>query len=100
MKKNIFSLTLAFLVITLAGCYPDGPDYVDEYDIVYTNHDETFAFSGKGTYAMPDSVVKITGNVVNGDPVTFISPTYASIILDRIEKNMTARGYTRVSNQA
>ncbi len=100
MKKNVFSLVLTFLVITLAGCYPDGPEYVDEYDIVYTNHDATFAFGGKGTYSMPDSVVKITGDAVAGDPLVFVSPGYANTILKRIEDNMKNHGYTRVSNQA
>jgi len=97
MKKNLQGIImLVFLSLTMAGCYPDGPDYVDEYDVVYTNYDQDYQFSGKSTYAIPDSVVKITGAAVTGDPVEFVNPAYASIILDRIKQNMTSRGYTLV----
>ena len=97
MKKNVFRVVLLFMVATLAGCYPDGPDYVDEYDIVYTNYNDQYNFSGKLTYAMPDSVVKITGSVIDGEPVEFLNPTYSNLILGQIEANMLSRGYQRVN---
>jgi len=99
MKKNVkYIFAMLFLSLTMAGCYPDGPDYVDEYDIVYTNYDENFIFAGKPTYAMPDSVVKITGAATTGDDIEFVNPVYANIILDRIKANMASRGYTLVGN--
>lgn len=91
---------MLFLSLSIAGCYPGGPDYTDEYDIVYTNYDKEFNFTGKKFYAMPDSVVKITGNVIQGDPVSFIKQSYANVILDRIKSNMASRGYTLVSDTA
>lgn len=96
MKKNVIRMLLLFMVVTLAGCYPDGPDYVDEYDIVYTNYDDQYSFGGKFTYAMPDSVVKITGSVIDGEPVEFLNPTYSSLILNQIRDNMSNRGYQQV----
>jgi Domain of unknown function (DUF4136) len=99
MKKNVFHiLMLLFLATSMAGCYPDGPDSIDEYDIVYTNYDDQFVFSGKPTYAMPDSVVKITGAASTGEPIEFVNQTYGKIICDRIKSNMASRGYTLVNN--
>ena len=97
MKRNLYVLlVLFFLSSTMIGCYPDGPEYVDEYDIVYTNYDDGFSFGGKKTYAMPDSVVKITGSAIEGDPLEFVNQAYANNIIGRLETNMLARGYERV----
>ncbi|HMT28035.1 MAG TPA: DUF4136 domain-containing protein [Bacteroidia bacterium] len=99
MKKNLKSiLAMLFLTLTIAGCYPGGPDYADEYDIVYTNYDKDFNFGGKKFYAMPDSIVKITGDVVQGEPLQFIKQVYANTILNRIKSNMASRGYTLVTD--
>jgi len=46
---------------------------------------------------MPDSVVKITGSAIEGDPLEFVNQVYANNIISRIETNMAARGYERVS---
>ena len=54
-------LTLPFL----SGCYPEGAEYVEELDLVLTNYDDSYDFSSKTTYAMPDSIIKITGDVFN-----------------------------------
>ncbi len=99
MKKNLFKVLLLCIVVTLAGCYPDGPDYVDEYDIVYTNYDDQFNFSGKKTYAMPDSVVKLTGSVIDGGDLEFVNPAYAVTILNQIASNMASRGYQRIPDR-
>lgn len=82
------------------GCYPGGPEYYDEYDIVYTNYDKDFSFSGKNKYAIPDSVVKVTGNAAVGKPIEYVNATYNNIILDRIKANMSALGYTLVTDTA
>lgn len=101
MKKSIVKgALLLFLATSLSGCYPDGPDFVDEFDVVYTNYDENFSFAGKNTYAIPDSVVKITAAATNGDPIEFVKPPYNKIILDRIRANMTSNGYQEVNDPA
>lgn len=91
MKKNV--LILAFVGM-LMGCYPDGADYTEELDIVYSNYDETYNFQSKGTYAMPDEIVLLTGD--ENDPVDYVQDLYAGPILSQIEQNMTALGWTRV----
>ncbi|MHA4844916.1 DUF4136 domain-containing protein [Flavitalea antarctica] len=84
----------------LAGCYPQGPEYTDELDLVYTNYSPEFDFVSKKTYAIPDSVIKITGDVFNdpdgnGKP-SFMTPAYSVPLLAQVNQNMTASGWTRV----
>ena len=93
---------LALLILpALSGCYPKGAEYVEELDLVYTNYDQAFAFSSKQTYAMPDSIIKITGEAFedpdgNGKP-QMVSATYSVPILQQIDQNMAANGWQKVS---
>jgi hypothetical protein len=98
MKRAKLTTLLAAIGLLLFGCYPEGPEYIDEFDLVLTNYDPVFSFTGKNQYAMPDSIVKIDGSVANGDPPAFLSEPVASDILNRIETNMTSHGYTRVAD--
>lgn len=34
----------------------------EELDFVYSYYDETYDFQSKGTYSMPDEIVKLTGD--------------------------------------
>lgn len=99
MNKTLLK-SLLFISMTsmLWGCYPDGPEYYSDYDIVYTNYDKDFSFGGHKFYAMPDKIVKISGNIDQGSLPEFIGTTYSSIILERIKSNMTSLGYTLVSD--
>ena len=97
MKKYLIAIVSAVL---LAGCYPNGPDYVEQLDIVVSNYDPNFDFSAKSTYSLPDQVVKITGESIddpdgNGQP-DFIDQGTATLILNQLRDNMNARGYTEV----
>jgi hypothetical protein len=97
MKRKILIIVGFFGALLLASCYPDGPDYAEELDVVLTYHNPDYIFGTKTTYAMPDKIVKITGNLQEGDAPSFIPATTAALILSRIEENMTALGYQRVS---
>ena len=98
MKK----VTFYFMVLNvfLASCSPERVQYYEETDIVVTKYNEDFDFNKNATYTMPDSVVKITGNLVDGEPPQYVKEPYNSQILDRIEKNMTDLGWRRVDNPA
>lgn len=96
MRKKYISRLLLALPVLLAACYPQGPDYIDDLDVVYTNHNPNYVFKGKSTYAMPDKIVKITGNAITGDPPKYLSDAVATPILTQIATNMTAMGYTQV----
>lgn len=96
MKKRILIALITASVLVLGGCYPDGPEYVEETDIVLTSHNEEYDFASKATYAMPDKIVKITGNVTEGEEPEFIPNTAATAILGMIEDNMQTLGWQRV----
>ena len=96
MKRLIIYTTIMILV--LGSCYPDGPQYYEELDIVLTNYEKDYNFSSSGTYAMPDSIVKITGNIDEGEDPEFVKEPYNKMIIDKIESNMTAFGWSRVED--
>lgn len=96
MKKMTFYVV--FVSLFLASCSPNRVQYYEETDIVVTKYNESFDFNNNPTYAMPDSVVKITDDLVEGEDPHFIREPYNSQIIDRIEKNMTALGWSRVDN--
>lgn len=94
MRRNVFLLLSA--VAMLVSCYPDGAETYQDMDIVYTNYDEKFDFVSKGTYSLPDKIVKITGNLAAGELPEYVNEPYNTQILNRIESNMTALGWTKV----
>jgi len=100
MKRKF--LTLAFLagLMIFGGCYPDGAEYYEETDIVYTNYEEEYDFKAAGTYSIPDKIVKITGILEEGESPEFVKEPYNTQILQKIQSNMTALGYTKVTDAA
>jgi len=101
MKAKLTTSLLALgICILFSGCYPYSTAYVDELDLVITDHDPNFDFKGHNKYAIPDSIVKITGNKAAGEPPVFVKEPYNTKILDRIKSNMTSLGYTLVPNVA
>jgi len=96
MKKNLFYLL--GIILLMVSCYPDDTMYYEDTDLVYTNYNETFDFESKGTYAMPDKIVKITGNLTEGQEPEYVSEPYNTEILNRIESNMTALGWNKVED--
>ena len=100
MKRKISISLVIISMVLITGCYPGGPDYVEEMDVVLATHNKDYNFAAKATYAMPDKIVKITGNLVEGEEPVFIPDAAAQLILDRIEMNMTALGWQKVDVSA
>ena len=98
MKKQI--LFFLGVVLTLGSCQVQGPEYYEDLDLVYTNYDDQFDFSSGGTYAMPDSIVKVTGNLIEGEDPEFVKEPYNTQILQKIEANMSALGWNRTDDPA
>jgi hypothetical protein len=96
MLKRIMPLTLAAGTLLLSGCYPEGPDYISDYDLVYTNYSPSFDFKAARTYALPDSVPLVTGNLAEGETPEFVQPIYGNVIINQLRQNMDARGWERV----
>ena len=100
MDSKIYKCLSIVLLTVMVGCYPDEADYTDELDLVYTNYSPTFDFKTKHTFAIPDSVVKITGDNVddpdgNGKP-QFAKSTYSTAIISSLKQQMQAYGWQLV----
>lgn len=85
------------------ACYPKGAEYTDELDLVYTNYSSDIDFTTFRTYAISDSIVKITGDAISdpdgdGKP-TFLSAANAKVIIDQVKSNMGKYGWTLVDKR-
>ena len=96
MKKNL--VLLLFALIMMVSCYPDKPLYYSDLDLVYTNYEKDFDFTTKATYSIPDKIVKVTGDLSEGEAPEYVKEPYNTQILQRIESNMTSMGWTKVAD--
>ena len=104
MVKKLYQWVAILMVSGIIGCYPKGADLVEELDLVYTNHYASFDFASKHKFAIPDSVVKITGDIFE-DPdgnhrPQFMSAASGDVILNAIKTNMTTAGWTKVDRNS
>lgn len=98
MKQKFLTLTFLIGLIFLGGCYPDGIEYYSDTDIVYTNYDDEFSFSSKKTYVIPDKIVKVTKDLIEGEEPEFVEEPYNTEVLQRIEQNMADLGWTKIDD--
>ena len=98
MKSKFLSLALIAGLTFLFGCYPNGAEYYEETDVVYTNYDDTYNFASKGTYSMPNKIVKITGELKDGEDPEFVKEPQNTQVLEKIESNITKLAYTKVTD--
>jgi hypothetical protein len=95
--KMLKMLSLTAIVFLLTQCYPEGPQYYEELDLVYSNYDPAYGFAVKHTYAIPDKIMKIDDDLIGGGDPNFVKEPYASQVLDKIKLNMADYGWTLVS---
>jgi len=95
--KILKILSLTALVFLLTQCYPEGPEYYEELDLVYSNYDPSTDFNAKKSYAIPDKIMLVDDDLVGGEDPNFIKEPYATQVLDKIKLNMTNNGWTLVS---
>lgn len=94
--KTMKQISALVLVLLLGGCYPQGPEYAEDTDIVYTVFDEQYDFSQADTYAMPDKIVTDV-KIEDGDTTyEYMAERFATPIFETIDANMTALGYELV----
>lgn len=94
MRKRLISTGLVTSLLFFWGCTLQGPEYTEELDLVVTSYDTKFDFKTPGTYAMPDKVVKITGDPTA--PPEYVKDIYGIPMLATIDQNMADLGWTKV----
>jgi len=98
-KRAFYFFSLALLLLNM-GCYPGQPDYVEEYDAVYTNYSPEFNFDIAYTYSLPDQVLLVDDKHGPDDPPEFIDQKYGDAILNSIRRNLDANNWTKVDENA
>ena len=98
LLKFFFFASLSGLIFS--GCYPQGPEYTEDLDVVYTTYDNEYDFQSKSTYAMPDKIV-VDIEIENGDTTyEYMKDVYANPILNAIDANMSSLGWSKVDISA
>ena len=98
MKKRI--LLYLSLILALGACYPGGVEYYEDTDVVYTNYEPDFDFASGGFYSIPDKIVKIEGDLAEGEDPEYVKEPYNTQMLTRMKDNMSALGWTEVEDAA
>jgi hypothetical protein len=95
IKKHLLVILIPILAITVNSCYDDYGMSTSDYDIVLTLFDKEAKFGQYKSFAMADTIFHITED---GEDSDLLSRQYDKNILERIESNMLALGYTKEEN--
>jgi hypothetical protein len=93
VRVSLLSILILGSLVLLQACFPFGPEDIEDFDIVGTFYDENVNFGNFKTYAMPDTVVKVSNSGVTNE-----EDQYDALILSQIAANMSAVGYERINN--
>ena len=93
-------LLVSGLLPILGACYPYDRESTSDYDVIATKANPDAVFAGKATYAIPDEIVLVTDPDTPPDQAQRINATVESAILEQIDDNMVALGYTKVVDPA
>ena len=96
-KKFLFYLSIALI---MGSCYPGGLEYYEDTDVVYTNYDDQFDFQSKGVYSIPDKIVKLAGELAEGEEPEYVKEPYNTQMLSQIRTNMANLGWTVAEDPA
>ncbi len=94
--RAVVSLLLgAFLLLN--GCYPNGADEIEDYDVVATTYDRNFNFEAVRNYYIIDSLVNVTEPENRSTGQSELSRAQDRFIIDQVISNLNSRGYTRLT---
>ncbi len=88
-------LGTGMLALALTSCYPGGATDNSDRDVAITGYDLEYDFSVNRTYARPGEVQKICDEGEDCDPLT---ASMQALILQTVDDNMSALGYTMVDD--
>ncbi len=97
--KKLLSLAAVTLAL-FSGCRPGGAEYISDLDVVGTAYTKDIDFSSRKTYAMWDTIVKVSSEQID-DPDANNKPDYvpassANVVTSQIDQQMKALGWTKV----
>ena len=95
MKRLFIFGVCVLVVLCMASCYPEGPDYVHEKDIALTHYDEEADFSTLKTFVIPDSVVYVRGD----SNATGLANELKEEILSLVKQNFEAYNYQLLTDE-
>ena len=98
--RRLLPSTSVLALMILMGCYPDQPEFVEEYDVVYTNYSPDFNFNDSYTFSLPDSVLLLDDRRGPDDPPEFIDAKFGDVILENIQQNLESKGWSLVDEAA
>lgn len=90
------------MLVTLGGACQTEPDSAELIDqlVVSTNYDPEADFASYSTYAIPTDTIGFVSNTVDDTIITSPESTFPRHVLNIINENMGARGYTKVARNA
>ena len=98
--KIIKTIGLLMGMAALAtACYPGGPSYTEDYDVVFATPATDYDFTNKAqnTYVMPDTIVDLTDPDEVKDPPKIPESTQ-NVIISQVETNLANFGYTQLAD--
>lgn len=95
--RKVPQMVLLLILTINFGCYPDQPEYVEEYDVAYTNYSSSFDFTVARTYSLPDRVVLVKDEGFDAEEPEYLDDVFADEILSNLRRNLNAAGWTEVS---
>ena len=87
--KILFHGAVVLIALALAGCYPEGFETYQETDIVVTDYNTNYNFSGISTFIIPDTIHYIGEE----DP----DRSWDSFVIGELEQGFESMGYTRLA---
>ena len=96
IQQKVVQLMVGCFLIFASGCYPIDDISTSDRDLVITTPDAEVNFSSYQTFALPDTVVKVTENESRSDE---IGP-FDQVMLDLVRSNVEALGYREEINPA
>jgi hypothetical protein len=91
--RLLSTASVLVLLLAVAGCYPGGPEALDEIGTVVTQRNPEGRHDGLGTYAMEDTVALLSLDTSSAAP---LDPRFDPAILDEIQVQMENAGFRRV----
>lgn len=88
MKRVLFFLITGLFAQFMAGCYPEGADSIEDYDVAITNYDKNADFAAFEYFVIPDTIVYFSN-----DKTAKIDPALQDTIIRQVIQNFEARGY-------